>query len=84
MERTEVEALADNFLYILIYNDGLGVCVSTMQDAVTYCCDLVCGLDYSVIGRSKSCHNQFDSLFMGRHILFYNIVRLSRHLCCKH
>ena len=54
MQRSKIKALTDYFLNVIVYNDGLAVLGTSVQYAVTDCCDLIGALDYAVLGILKS------------------------------
>ena len=80
MQRSQIEALADYFLNVIVYNDGLAVLGTSVQYAVTDCCDLISALDYAVLSVLKSVHNHLDCYGVVRHVFLYDIFVLASRL----
>ena len=80
MQRSKIEALADYFLNVIVYNDGVAVLGTSVQNAVTDCCDLISALDHAVLCILKSIHNHLDCYGVGRHVFLYDIFVLASRL----
>ena len=80
VQRSEVEALSDDSLNILIYNDRIAVYLSSVQNTMSYCGNLLDIINYTVILVGQCVQNHLNCDLMILHWRLYYIIFLSSRL----